>query len=570
MLYMSIADEIISVQQQLSLLQGAELLSAYQKLHQLYAHQDLHRALDIIDQIVPLCEDLGDIRSALYNENFRFLYLSNLGHQQQARDGYLGLLQSAQEYGDDVLLSAIHNNMGMTWHEEDMEKAFDWYLKALSFSRKANKQQFMAIQLRNLAELHKSMGSISSETFSYYKEAIELFEHLEAKLEISFCYSTMAGAYMDIGDFNQASQCIKQGRRFAGDSEFHQMIAREYEMQLRFLEQAFPACLALTQDLIPFFERHGESRSLMFARHYSGICHFRLGKTTKAQQELLTAKHLANDTHPLYNITINQGLIDLAVAKDDYKRAFELMQENSLLEKQKIDEEKLKVISKLQTEFDTVRKDKENVELKLKALRAQMNPHFIFNSLNAIQSFVSENRNLDAIHFIASFSKLMRQTLSSSERGMIRLDKEIEFLRRYLDLEKMRFEEAFDFEIKFPADLETEFISLPPMLLQPFVENAIVHGVNGLDRKGMIKLQFNESDDGHQLICQIEDNGRGRKAAQASRKKDTTHKSMGIQITRDRLDALNPGQDTKVVYEDLVDAEGQPCGTRVSLCIGLS
>lgn len=218
-----------------------------------------------------------------------------------------------------------------------------------------------------------------------------------------------------------------------------------------------------------------------------------------------------------------------------------------------------------------VQLEKELLELEQKALRLQMNPHFIFNALNSIQSQIGTNNEQSARYYLAKFSRLMRQILDNSRQTTITLEEEISTLENYLLIEKFCNGDRFDYRIITDPSLETDFIKIPPMLLQPFIENAIKHGMKyQSDKRGFIEVKFEERHDW--LVCTVTDNGIGRKKAeelnQAS--KETYHKSTALMVTRERLNLLNMDADVNPLeIIDLYDDKGQASGTQVILRIPL-
>ncbi|MBO6517102.1 MAG: histidine kinase, partial [Bacteroidia bacterium] len=182
--------------------------------------------------------------------------------------------------------------------------------------------------------------------------------------------------------------------------------------------------------------------------------------------------------------------------------------------------------------------EKELIELEQKALRLQMNPHFLFNALNSIQSLVALENHQDARKYLQKFAKLMRLTLQNSRVESITLSDEIITLRNYMELEQLTRKPAFDFAISHGEDVNPENLYIPPMMLQPFIENSIKHGLPDLGDKGRIELRFEQHGD--KLVCSITDNGIGRKAAeQRAKDKSKSHESAAIQVITDRLNILN-------------------------------
>lgn len=224
-------------------------------------------------------------------------------------------------------------------------------------------------------------------------------------------------------------------------------------------------------------------------------------------------------------------------------------------------------IQKLESERTTAGLQQQATELEMQALRAQMNPHFIFNCLSSINRFILKNESEIASDYLTKFSRLIRMVLNNSRQKMIILEDELEMLRLYLDLERLRFKNSFDYSIIFHNNFDAASIFIPPLLLQPFAENAIWHGLMNKEGKGILEVAFELEN--NVLICHITDNGVGRKKAEALKSKSIEkQKSMGMKITAERLALLNKDVEKTIFsVEDLVDAEGQATGTRVTLKI---
>ncbi|HPE84053.1 MAG TPA: histidine kinase [Aequorivita sp.] len=226
----------------------------------------------------------------------------------------------------------------------------------------------------------------------------------------------------------------------------------------------------------------------------------------------------------------------------------ELIQLYSKIEKQKEKQLKNSFTQKL-------------LEMEMLALRSQMNPHFLFNSLNSIKHLIMTSRNEDAITYLDDFSTLLRSILHNSNREIISVEEELEILELYLSLEKSRMGNNFNYYIQASNREELSQFHIPPLLLQPFVENAIWHGLStGNNPEKTLKVTFDTRDS---LKITIEDNGIGRKASSEKKK---TQKSMGMKITQERLALYNHSNDTSIHLE-IKDLENEsiPVGTRVTL-----
>lgn len=207
-------------------------------------------------------------------------------------------------------------------------------------------------------------------------------------------------------------------------------------------------------------------------------------------------------------------------------------------------------------------------ELELKALRSQMNPHFMFNSLNSIKNYILHSEPKLAAEYLSNFAHLIRMILQNSREKSISLHDELETLILYIELEKLRFDDAFSFECIVDEGVNLESIKIPPMLLQPYVENAIWHGLMHKKAQGHLLFQFVRDAD--QILCIIEDDGVGRlKAEEMKSLSATRYKSMGMGITKDRIEIMNKMDALGISAEiiDKYDAEGAAAGTRVVLRI---
>ena len=223
----------------------------------------------------------------------------------------------------------------------------------------------------------------------------------------------------------------------------------------------------------------------------------------------------------------------------------------------------IRIEERLKAEFD---KKLSNVEMT--ALRSQMNPHFIFNCLNSIDYYILKNETETASDYLNRFSRLIRLILQNSRSNYVNLKDEIEALRLYIEMESLRFHNRFQYEIIVQKSLQLSDLEIPPMLLQPYIENAIWHGLLHKKEQGLLRLELEILD--QLLICKIIDNGVGRMAAKAFRSKTATkQKPMGMRITEDRIALINRLYETNASIEiiDLYHPDGKASGTQVNLSI---
>ena len=229
-------------------------------------------------------------------------------------------------------------------------------------------------------------------------------------------------------------------------------------------------------------------------------------------------------------------------------------------------------LQQLESEKKQAELHQKAVELEMQALRAQMNPHFIFNCLSSINRFIFKNDNKTASDYLTRFSRLIRMVLMHSQKKLIPLEDELEMIRLYLDLERLRFKDAFDYSITTTNIVDAGNIFIPPLLLQPFCENAVWHGLMHKGSQGHLNITISEviSEQEKVLHCVIEDDGIGRqKAAEMKSKSAENEKSMGLKITTERLALLNKENNFSTFYkiEDVVNGNDKVTGTRVQLKI---
>lgn len=212
-------------------------------------------------------------------------------------------------------------------------------------------------------------------------------------------------------------------------------------------------------------------------------------------------------------------------------------------------------------------KQKANLLVRLQSLRTQMNPHFIFNSLNSVNNFIAKNDERSANKYLSDFSKLMRAVLKNSDMNFIPLETEISTLELYLGLEHFRFNDKFDFRLEVSDDIDKNRLMVPPMLVQPYIENAIWHGLRYKEDKGLLNVRFFLEKG--QLVCTVHDNGIGRKkSAELKTEHQKGYQSTGIRNTKERIEILNRLHKTAldIKISDL-EMNGEPTGTLVRITL---
>jgi len=223
-------------------------------------------------------------------------------------------------------------------------------------------------------------------------------------------------------------------------------------------------------------------------------------------------------------------------------------------------------------EAEKTRINKMLAEYQMTALSAQMNPHFVFNAINSIQDYILGNNSQQAYDYLTKFAQLVRMVLENAKEKTVTLEKDMELLKMYVELEQLRFANKFDVLINIDHNVDLYNIQLPSMIIQPYVENAIWHGLMPLGglRKGLLKIDLRMKS--KELVIVVEDNGIGREASKKIRK-STEHKSVGMEITKNRLEVLNNllgSNNSEIKMKDLYNDKMQPVGTHIEIRITIN
>lgn len=295
--------------------------------------------------------------------------------------------------------------------------------------------------------------------------------------------------------------------------------------------------------------------------------------------ELYAKKELEyNDLNRMSNRLLeNQGRIDfLEKNKQIYDGELEIRNQERQLQKEKLSFQWWSIVSLIVVigllifavfmMYQRTRiQKKHNMMLDLKALRSQMNPHFIFNALNSVNNFIAKNDELNANKYLVRFSKLMRSILDNSDLDYIPLSKEVEVLDLYLQLENMRFPDKFSFKFEVDEQINVNDYEVPPMLIQPHIENAIWHGLRYKETDGILKVNLTQENDC--LKITVEDNGIGRKKSQELKTKNQqSTQSRGIKNTQKRMEILSKIYKQEIKLQ-ITDSEDYDSGTKVDIWI---
>lgn len=519
-----------------------------------------------------------------------------LGDKLKAMKYYILSTTIAEEIGNSKIILNNQNNMAFLYEDQlDFAKALQCYSKALKIAEENKYDHSIAIVRNNIGQINVRQGNFS-QAILQYSIAVEIENKLGYKRNEAMMLSNIGSAYS-----SQADSAEKVGNITLKVKLLSK--AREY----------FIKALGVAEEI--------EDDAIIAGSYcYIGGLDLNERRYKEAEENLQKALSLAVKSNSLDQIkNAHKSLYDLYKATHIPEKALEHYERLTAIKDSMTTIENRQAVSELQVRYETAKKENENMALiqenriqalsiinnryllggllalflfslifgflllrqnrlksqrqaiqyEQKLLRAQMNPHFMFNSLASIESFIYEHQPKEAGVYLSRFAKLMRLILENSAEEYITLEKEVETLNYYLSLQKLRLEDNFSYQIEVDEKINKEEIHLPPMLTQPFIENAIEHGFRGSKESGKIMVKFAVVE--NELQVQVIDNGIGIVQAQLQKDLHRSHKSMAIQITLERLKFLNRSQEKKLTFQvvDISSENDGQTGTKIVFGIPL-
>jgi len=502
----------------------------------------------------------------------------------KALEYHLKALKLYEKQGDKQTLSRIYNNVGIVYKaQNENPEALKYFIKAYNL-QDSLKDPTIGITITNIGNAYFAQNNYEK-AFKYYKEAENQFQKNTDYRGLGELYNNLGRYYHQTGKkqnaiqaWNEAIESFNQIKDKFGISDTYYMLGQFY-----FSEQNYRQALDYTQKANSLAKELSLLEMLTLSEKQLRDIYENSGNYPLALQHGKIYDELKDSLLNYQNIrkTVQSEMDFEFEKKEALHKEQQQKQEAVFTEKSKR--------YRLQFIFGamllglcfglvflfynrhqlkkTLTLQKELAEYEQKALHLQMNPHFVFNCLGSISSFIVQNGNDSAIKYLSKFSKLMRFTLEYSKEPLIPVDKEIEGLQNYLELEQLRFNNAFDFSIVKDENIEDD-LALPPLFIQPFVENAIIHGIVPKKEHGFIKINFSINE--NHLICTITDDGVGIETSKALKKESVSvHKSMALDIIEKRLKMIenSTSKHSALKIEEIKDESGNIHGTKVTLLL---
>ena len=553
-----------------------QLIEKYKNLgKQNYRKSNYIEALNNFNSALNIAEEIGDsAQIAKLSSNIGVIH-DMFGNYDKALEQYHKSLHFYSQIQNQHGREAVLNNLGILYEEmERPEDALKNYFTALGIKLEKNDFNGIANTLNNIAIVYENFLKKTDSAVYFYNEALSYYQKNNNKKGIGLIKSNLGLIQLRKGNIDEAGILIDQSYelfKVAGDSVKLANVLfykgkiysnnNDYENALNYY---YRALLIAEKAQIKKLQRN--------IYNELSECYI---KTKEFEKAVVYLKKHNEVNHEIINKEKLSNIVKLETIVKYQNNEERINKLKIQSEKKHQDSQRMRamlifiivllifilIIAILSRRNVLLRKNQELLILQSQLFRSQTSPHFIFNALMSIQTFLMDRDINTASKYLVKFAKLIRSILQNTQKSLISLDNEIEILKNYLSLEELRFGDKFI--IDFRVDVENaEEIQFPPMLTQPFIENAIVHGLTPSPKKGKLQVFFKEQN--NILTITIEDNGIGRKMA-SLKQKSSEHKSMAIDISKKRIGLVSKRFKKKINFEiiDLKDKQNNAVGTRV-------
>ncbi len=516
------------------------------------------------------------------------------------------------------MIPPLLNLSSLYVNRNEIKKSLGYCYQALKIAEEIKDRNKIAQINGEIGNCYFSLGEYNK-ALKAHTRCYELFNDTENEERNAYILLTIGNDYTQLKDTPAATTYYLKTKKYSdsfGDCltavEINNSVASAYQ-----LRKQFDSALVFAKKAYDMSRRLNSELAMVSSMSMLADIYFHLNKYALAESTVREAIKISTSLNFVLQIPVLADVLKkICLKKNDYKGAYEaceliMRNQDSLsqvniqkqaaekeftynLEKKENENKLLSQQNKIQSlqltqnklislglgslltlvllvAFLLIRQSRlsarqKSTELEQKLLRSQMNPHFIFNSLQSIQNFMLKHDAKEAVKYMSSFANVTRNVLENSRMEFIPLNKEIRLLENYLQLQKLRFKQRFEYEISVDETIDTGALSVPPMLAQPFVENAVEHGMRSIDTGGKIKVSYKLEE--QYLIMEITDNGNGLNDAP---KNKGEHQSLATEITRERINLINLKARKKIIYSISALSPDSPSqkGVRVTFNIPL-
>jgi len=557
------------------------LISAYKALDLAETHKDsIHFKAKIYNSLGALYDDDSNAELSLKNHFKALRYAESINYEAQ--------------------VATVCNGIGRVYlYLSEYDDAKKYYLRSIEIKERLNEyDQHLGTSYNNLSNCYDAEGKYK-ESLVYLDKAIQLKVKSNSFVSLIGSYNNKAYTLYLMNRLGEAETTIQKAIHLADSLavEIENMYAYSTYAEILFAQNKIAKA---EEYMTRSIEMSKKNKDLYLAKYNLDLMYniyLKKGDYKKAL-DFFRERSVVMDS--VYNIRSRSEIEKLALTYETEKKNKEIELLNTENELNTIDLKKSRQLQiaflivallafavmallwsrhKNKVKTDKILKDaleksyeKKLSDTELQVLRAQMNPHFLFNCLNSINSFIIKNEQEQASEYLSKFSMLIRKVLSNSKSSKVTLANELEALELYIEMEALRFGNSFEHAIIIGDDVEKDYLEIPPLIIQPYVENSIWHGLmHKTNGHGKLVVDIQQEND--MLICAIEDNGVGREAASAIKSKQGAikRKSFGMNITKERLEHINEKykETSHVEITDLKSESGAALGTRVIIKIAI-
>ena len=523
-----------------------------------YFISDYKTAIEYLQQSLDVYEKLNESIGVRQVRNKIATNYRMLGQFHEALTHFFEMLRLSEAASDTLWIAELSNNIGGIYRLlGEPDKALNYYQRFYDLSHLTNNLRGISRASNNLANIYFNNKQFDK-ALEFYQKSLEIDIKLGSQDEIARSYNNLAGLYFEIPDYIKAIDFIRKSLEISErinnkwlQANSHLMLGRIYEAQKQTgkARESYERALALSY----------ETGSMIQVNELLSV----LVSISKKTEDFRKATDYYTELLKIRD-SLHREQTKILVSEIEAKYESERKQQEieSLIQENKIQELKINesrfityslagftfailIITLLLIQRFRQHTKQKSADLEQKLFRIQMNPHFIFNSLNAIQGFIYKQDPPEAGKYLSSFARLIRLVLNNSKEEFITLENEIRTLDYYLQLQRLRFDNKFDYSFEVDPAINTELIKVPPMLAQPFIENSIEHGIQHITNKGNIKISFKLSGD--HIVFQVEDNGIGiNKSRIINANRNDQHESLALSIAEERLRLLNRKHPQKI------------------------
>lgn len=584
----------------------------------------------LLELLVKKSKENSYFQGELYGYNSLGRHFRDLSLFDKSIDKYKKALVISRKTKDTISEVKILNAIGSVYRrQDDIRNAFNYHQEALE---KAINIKNPKIDIKqSISNAQNSIGNIYLSLKQYklalneFKKSIVIQISLNHQLGLAINYKNIGNAYEELGNIDAALKNYHLSLNYNNqiNSKIGKIICGYSIANVLIKDKKYTQALTTVDTVLQLAIKEKDKYYLSNTYNTLGLAQLNLNKLQAAKENLETALNIATkfNIHTII-VKANENLSFLYAKKENYQKAYFYFKKAKDEDAKTLNERNLAYVNELITKYDKQRSEnqikdlakknqiaqlqitknrtlwiiafsvfmliavvvfsidkqkglkneKKVLSLKQDALRSQMNPHFMFNALNSIKLYIIKNNQKKATSYLNKFSKFMRKILEASDLQETSLKEEIETMKLYLSLENIRFSNEISFNVKTDSSLNLETIKIPPLVLQPFLENSIWHGLSSRKKRKKITI-FIQKISSEYVLINIEDNGIGRKAStKIKAKKHINRKSIGINLTKDRLTNFvkNKKNNYSVFYKDLEDKNRNSLGTKVIIKLPLS